>query len=176
MASEQINLAELELRVRRPERWAPTLPDSGMALRLRCKIRDASFAWVAAHAPGGKTAVVREAVVKGAALVKALRAPARMADLLEEDLVRVKDQAVSPQFVTDLLKSAAAFTIPIVGRVPNQVLDGRTYAVSIDSGAASVELTWTESGFPEWRPLAEWAEATRRRLHEMVFPGAPLAE
>lgn len=176
MNSEQINLAELELRMGRPERWAPRLPDSGMALRFRCKIGDASFAWVAAHAPGGKSAVVREAVVKAAAVAKTLRAPAWTADLLRDGLVRVKDQAVSPQVVTDFMMGAATFAIPIVGRVRNDVLDGRTYVVSLDSGGASVELTWMESGFPEWRPLVDWAEAARHRLHEIVFPGAPLVE
>ena len=172
-----MDLAEFEARLREPELWSPHVPKGVLVLRLHGGlIGDANVSWLAAQAPGGKTAVLREVQVQRYTLMKMLRAPIPEADLIRDGVVRIKDKRVSGDVVTELIQDATAFSIPIIGRRPTMILDGRSYAVSIYSGGTSAEFKWPESGPPEWRPLHEWARAMRRRLHQMVNPGEQLYE
>jgi hypothetical protein len=177
MSVESIDLAELNRRSGRPERWAPAVLSSPLTLRVAGGgFGDASYSWAAIQTPGAKEGVVREAMVKREAFLRLMKRPGTVEELMRDGLVRVKDLSISPDVVTQIVTAGAGFLIPVVASLRNMVVDGFRYSLSLSAGDCSVELGWAQQGPEEWHALTAWARSTRRTLHEMVCPGEPLPE
>jgi hypothetical protein len=172
MVEAALTPAELQLRLRLPERWPPDTAPRRVLFRLT-GAREGSHqvSWVLLTPPRPRDA---EALLREVRVADAVEARLEsngdetVTSLAAAGLLSVHNRLLTPDTIDTLLSHGERVPIPLGPATSPFDPNAPWLTLSGFAGPCAAELHWQGEGPESWRPFTRWIDNLRQTLHQLA--------